>query len=62
MFEVYLPRSNGLINPLVDKFSSAWDEVIPYGVSSLQTLTALTSLVLPPLLPLLLEFPTPNFF
>ena len=62
MFGVYLLRSNGLINPLVDKASSAWDKFIANGVNSLQTLTTLTSLVLPPLLPLLLEFPTPNFF
>ena len=49
-----------LDNPLVDKASSAWHKVISNGVNSLQTLTALTSLVLPPSLPLLLEFPTPK--
>ena len=51
-----------LDNPLVDKASSAWHKVISNGVNSLQTLTALTSLVLPPLLLLLLEYPTLNFF
>ena len=44
------------------KGSNAWDKVIPNGVNSLRTLTTLTSLVLPSLLPLLLEFPTSNFF
>ena len=51
-----------LDNPLVDKASSAWHKVISNGVNSLQTLTALTSLVLPPLLSLLFEYPTPNLF
>ena len=49
------------MSPLVDNFTSAWDKFIPNGVNSLQTLTTITSLVLSPLLPLLLEFPTPNF-